>query len=180
MIRVLLISFCFFLCVSDNEGIIWSHADKLTWQNFKAKPQAEIDAVALTVSGISFSYSLTQKANKEYAYKTFVEANFYPEKSWVKVKDSTNYILSHEQLHFDITELYARKLRKRISEFRFTQNIRLELNTINDDINNELELIQDQYDVETNHSILPEMQNKWQNFIKNELLEVAQFSSINK
>ena len=179
MIRVLLISFCFLLCVNDNESIVWSQTHKLTWQDFKAKPKAEIDAVALTVSGISFSFSLTQKNNEDYTYETFVRANFYPEKSWVKVEDSTNYILSHEQLHFDITELYARKLRKRISEYSFTKNIRLELNTINDDINYELELSQDQYDTETNHSIIPEMQNKWQNFIKKELSEVSQFSSIN-
>jgi len=180
MVRIILMSFCFLLSFENSNSFTWQDKYKLTWQDFKAKPKAEVDAVALTVSGISFSYSLTQENSENYTYKTFVEANFYPEKSWVKIKDSTNYILSHEQLHFDITELYARKLRKRISETEFTKNIRAELNMLNDDINNELEIIQNQYDRETNHSIIQEMQDKWQIFIKNELIEFAPFSSANK
>ena len=180
MTRIILIAFCCLLCLGDNESITWQDSYKLTWQDFKAKPKPEIDAVALTVSGLSFSYSLAQKNNGDYTYETFVEANFYPEKSWVKEKDSTKYILSHEQLHFDITELYARKFRKRISETEFTKNIRSELSVINDDINNELELIQDKYDTETNHSIIPEMQKKWQTLIEKELAKVLEFKSLNE
>jgi len=180
MMRIVLISFCFLLCLGENNSITWQNSRKLTWQDFKAKPKAEVEAVASTVSGISFSFTLAQKDSEDYTYKTFVEAHFYPEKSWVKIKDSTNYMLSHEQLHIDITELYARKIRKRISETEFTKNIRSELNMLNDDINNELEIIQNKYDTETNHSIIPERQKKWQTLIEKELAKVLDFSKVNE
>src|SRR5690606_10163074 len=48
-----------------------------------------------------------------------IEAVFSPENSSAKAKDKKPEVLGHEQLHFDISELFARKLRKRIRESRF-------------------------------------------------------------
>ena len=165
-----------FLIMGKNDSILWNENYKFTWEDFKAEPRAQVDAVALTVSGISFSYSLSQNNDGDYQYETFVEAHFYPEKSWYKPEVSNGHILLHEQLHFDLTELYARKLRKRIAETKFSENIRAELNQLNDDINKELEMAQNKYDLETNHSINIEAQKQWEDFITSELKKLEAFS----
>lgn len=175
MLRIFLIVLFSFLIHGENDSLQWKENYKLTWKDFKAEPSSEVDAVALTVSGISFSYSLSQNENEDYTYQTFVEAHFYPEKSWYKTEVSNNHILLHEQLHFDLTELYARKLRKRITETTFTKQIRSELNLLNDAINEELEIAQNKYDFETNHSINIEAQKEWEDYITGELKKLSAF-----
>jgi len=34
----------------------------------------------------------------------------------------TDYLLNHEQRHFDIAEIFARKLRKELEEYTFNKN----------------------------------------------------------
>jgi len=78
-------------------------------------------------------------------------------------------VLAHEQLHFDITELHARKLRYNIDTFKFSIDIKSEMNNLQIKANQELEAMQKQYDNETNYSINVDVQKKWQIFIQGEL-----------
>jgi len=161
--------------LGGNDSFSWHENYKLSWKDYKGRPNTNIDAVALTASGITFSYSGTKVDNKQIAHNVLIEARFYPEKSWFKPENVNPHILSHEQLHFDITELYARKFRKRIAETNFTNNIFSEMNKINDKVNQELDLVQNKYDIETNHSINPIMQKKWEEHIHNELKKLLKF-----
>jgi predicted secreted Zn-dependent protease len=45
-----------------------------------------------------------------------VEVEFYANSSWVKAGRKSAELLSHEQGHFDITELYARRMRRAIRD----------------------------------------------------------------
>ena len=45
-----------------------------------------------------------------------IVAEFYPNSSWVKPNRKLASLLKHEQGHFDITELYVRKMRKAIRD----------------------------------------------------------------
>ena len=65
--------------------------------------------VASTSSGIAYSY---REVNGDKRIKINVFCNFYPQKSWQSKNDATDYILKHEQTHFDISELYKRILKK--------------------------------------------------------------------
>ncbi len=179
MIRCFLILCCFSLLHSDKDVISWNETYKLSWSDFEAAPKVGIDAVALTASGITFNYSSTQSEEKGNTYNTNVEAHFYPEKSWYKPNKATAYILSHEQLHFDIAELYARKFRQRISNNTFTKDIASELNKLYGIIDKELEQTQNKYDSETEHSINTTMQEKWSNYVKTELKKLSKYKSAN-
>lgn len=174
MPRLIFITLSFFILFIDSESIPWNEGYRLVWRDFKAKPRFDMDEVALTVSGISFSYSLTQKDNEDLIY-ALVEAHFYPEKSWFKIDEINDFVLSHEQLHFDITELYARKFRKCLNEIQFTENIKTQLKDINKVINLELEAVQDQYDKETRHSMNENAQNYWEEYIQLELEKHKEF-----
>ena len=76
---------------------------------------------------------------------------FSRNRSWGLYK--TDYILSHEQGHFDITEIFARQLNKRMSEYIFNKNTyQQDLQKIYNDIQREKETLQNQYDNETDYS----------------------------
>jgi len=53
---------------------------------------------------------------REGALDIRVEAEFYMNSSWVKAARKSAELLKHEQGHFDITELYARRMRRAIRD----------------------------------------------------------------
>lgn len=177
MFKILL--FCFTVCLfqSDDPSFVWKASDKLTWADFKGVPDLNTDAVAVTASGITFSYSVSKEAGKIVSFKTRIQAHFYPENSWFKKADANNYILSHEQLHFDITELYARRFKERVSKFTVSHNIIAQLKASHEAINTELKNRQHKYDKETNSSINKEAQAQWQQQINKELNQLIKYKS---
>lgn len=154
---------------TNEETLIWKATKKLTWADFKGKPIANSNAAALTASGITFGYSVKTANNRIIDYTTSVEAHFYPNKSWYKTTNATPYILAHEQLHFDITELYARKFRQQISKLKLNQNIKSQLKRLHTAINKALSNTQNKYDEQTHHSINKKAQAQWQTYIAAEL-----------
>jgi hypothetical protein len=114
---------------SSKEKILWKENQKLTWEDFRGKPIRSANFVASTHTGISFTYSYTLK-NGKMDLKYSVESFFYPEESWFRPDKVSPYILKHEQTHFDISELYARILRKRLGEKSFSKNIKPEIEAV--------------------------------------------------
>ena len=150
----------------------------LTWSDFQAPPDPGSPFSANTSSGISYSWSMKGSAmGKEYSYE--VTSFFLPAKSWVKGGKSSTNLLAHEQLHFDITELHARKLRKALVEFDFenARNLKLDLQALYKRTEIERATMQKKFDVETRHSMNEAAQLEWQRFIKEELKKLKDFSS---
>jgi len=158
----------------------WHESYKLVWKDFQANPDKNSSAVAITVSGITFGFSITQTSTEEViSCDTEVSAHFYPEKSWYKPKSANNHILNHEQLHFDITELHARKFRHEISLIKISNSIENDLKTLQKNINKQLAQMQNLYDEETNHSRNIETQAKWQVYINQEIEKLANYKIVN-
>ncbi|APY07590.1 DUF922 domain-containing protein [Winogradskyella sp. J14-2] len=162
---------------SNEETIAWSNMRKLTWKDFKGSPNPNSDAVALTASGITFGYSVKTAGKRIIGYKTSVQAHFYPDKSWYLSEKADDYILAHEQLHFDITELYVRKFKQQLKRLVVNQNIKTQMKQIHIAINEALDKTQKMYDQQTNHSINVEAQYYWENYIKEELKKLDTFKS---
>lgn len=141
---------------SGTSMITWSEAVPLTWRDFKGKAREWSGVSALTASAIEYSYDCFGDR-----IELNVKAVFIPEESWVKPDAKTDYILAHEQLHFDITEVYARKLRQKLSaEVRTCHDV-WRIDRIADKIIDEWKAVQDQYDKDTHHSINRDLQDKW-------------------
>lgn len=161
---------CIFFFVQSEETITWSENEKLYWGNFEGEPDYDSDAVAITASGITYGLSLKTFSNSDkIEYKTKVMAHFYPEQSWYLKERVNDTILYHERLHFDISELHARKFRKRIQEATFTKNIREEITKIYNQVNKELREMQEAYDNGSDYSRHYTGQIEWQEFIAKEL-----------
>jgi len=163
---------------SNEESMTWTETKKLNWSDFKSAPDPNSDAVALTASGITFGYSIrTTTRNRVVDYKATVESHFYPNKSWYLKGKADDHILAHEQLHFDITELYARMFREQLSKLKPNQNLKSQLRRLHKSTNEALDKTQKRYDLECNHSMNPEMQKKWELFIELELKKLDMFKA---
>lgn len=175
MINVLFI-LIFFICFQPIENsILWNEKDRLDWSDFKGKPDLKMDAAALTASGLSFELSAKTSKFSLIEFNAVVEARFYPDKSWYKKEFANSFVLAHEQLHFDITELYARKFRQKIDQATFTVHIKKELSALNKSINMELKEMQQEYDRDSNFSRNAETQLRWQGLIQNELKKLTKY-----
>ncbi|MCM4151314.1 DUF922 domain-containing protein [Arenibacter sp. N53] len=152
----------------EEEVVEWHPGKKLTWADFKGKPSNISNAAAITASGITYNFSAQGTADKmELDFK--VSCHFYPNKSWYKPKLANPTVLGHEQLHFDITEVYARKMRQELAKTKFTKNAKSEVKEIYRKILKDLNDFQNKYDSETNFSRDMVQQLIWNKKIKKAL-----------
>lgn len=162
---------------NDRDPILWNENYPLSWSDFKAKPDQNTSAAALTASGISFGFSIGKTGNRITKFTTEVECFFYPYESWFKPQTGDDYILKHEQVHFDITELHARKFRQQISQLKPSQNLKAKLNSMYKAISQASRRMQTAYDDETNHSINKERQAYWEKYVEIELKKLEAYKS---
>lgn len=170
ILLVLFILFCDQLEAQKKEDrvLAWDQERRLTWADYQGKPLKTEWASATTASGITYTLSSTIGAN-ESSLEVIVKSLFYPDKSWYKPDLCDDVVLSHEQLHFDITELFARKFRERLKTVENDKNIKKKVRAIFVEVNKELNAFQNKYDRETNFSRDLEQQLIWNQKIQNDL-----------
>lgn len=156
----------------------WSESYKLSWSDFKDAPDKSTSAVAVTASGITFGFSVKKTDDRVISFTSQVHAHFYPEKSWYKKEQADLHVLGHEQLHFDITELYARKFRQQIDRVKVSNSVRSQLKKLHNTINKELSQMQNRYDSETDFSRNVEAQATWQAYITAELNKLSKYKFV--
>lgn len=156
--------------IRAQEEVPWSPTSKLEWKDFKGEVPLGSKAAATTASGISYSFS-TFYENGEMKVDYQVQAFFYPTKSWYRPQICNDMTLLHEQLHFDISEVFARKMDREMSETEFTKNIKQEVRVLYKRILKELDAFQRRYDLETDFSRNIEKQKLWQKQINSLLKE---------
>src|SRR5258708_6369153 len=147
-----------------DDTIHWSASRRLVWSDFKGRPDNTRDDAALTSSGIEFGYSY----NERDGFSWHIACLFEKDKSWVRIKD--DYILAHEQGHFDITEIFARKLNKELAAYRVNKDrVQQEAPAIYQAVMKEQYEMENQYDDETDNSRKKDKQAEWLKKIRNEL-----------
>ncbi len=159
----------------DKEELVkWNASKKLTWADYKSKPDPTSDAAASTTTYLKVEYNIS---STKFDFK--VESFFSKTRSWGLHK--TAYILSHEQGHFDIAEVYARKLYKALSEYKFNKRTyQKDLEKIYKKITDEKQETQNDYDKETKHSIYKVKQAEWLVKIADMLEEYEDWADYNK
>ena len=160
-----------FESTQDYETISWSASRPLSWNDFRGNVPTSPRAAAITASGITYSFATSgTKDAMEVDFK--IDTFFYPTKSWYQPAVCDAIILSHEQLHFDISELFARKMKKRLEAETFTYDtVKSKVKSIYREILDELDDFQNRYDTETNFSRNLAKQEEWKLQIENALQE---------
>jgi predicted secreted Zn-dependent protease len=154
-ISLLFIANASFAQRKEDDLIKWNATQKLSWSDYKASPNTESDAAASTTTYLGIEYKISSSN-----FKFKIESTFSKKHSWGLHK--TEYILAHEQGHFDIAEIFARKLNKEMKAYQFKkQTYQKDLDKIYNDILDAKEEMQNSYDEETNHSINKEKQKQW-------------------
>ena len=153
--------------------ISWKENVKLKWKDFKGAPDLSTDLDALTDCGIDMDYKTDAQGN----WKITVTNYFDKKLSWAKDTSSKD-LLQHEQLHFDICELYTRIARKRFSVFKKADEKSMQLiKTTGQTTLNEWQKEEVKYDTETNHGLKKDKQKIWNDKVKKSLLELKAFAS---
>ena len=179
VIRILfwVLFFCLNFSVVQSQEMLWSIDSKLTWADFNAEPDVDHPYAAITYSGMSYSFS-AEVINNQVKVNYTVNCFFIPNKSWVKSEYKSDVeLLKHEQLHFDISELYARKFREQLSKISFTENVKVEISDLYEKITKEKIELQNEYDIETDHSVNVLKQKNWEQKILIELQKRAVYAS---
>ncbi len=155
--------------ISDTTSLQWHAERKLTWSDFRAPvPRNPHGMVAET----HWSWDW-EEAEVKGKYQLIPICYFVTSGSWTTVDD--DYILGHEQLHYDIGELYVRKLRKKLQEHPEYLNDSNKLKKVFSKYFESCKTVQTNYDRETNHSINKTKQKYWQAKIKKELDQYKAF-----
>ncbi len=171
MVWALLAGFvCLGISAQNEDGMRWEPDFRLSWSDFRGTPPHSKRVAATTASGISYNYR-TSPASGGYVLDFNVDTFFYPEKSWYHKEICDSVVLSHEQLHFDISELFARKMRRSLSGRVFRENVRSEVRRIFAEINSQLRDFQNRYDRETDFSRNHEAQMAWNRAVARMLRE---------
>ena len=147
----------------EEDHIKWQENRKLTWDDFKAAPLKIGNTAAMTTTHLGFSYNIS---NGKITYK--IDCRFEKNKSWGLVKNE--WILKHEQGHFDIAEIFARQLNKLVNEYQFNKSsFQKDLDAIYKSVVVEKEKFQQLYDDETDYSRVKSKQEEWLKKIETEL-----------
>ena len=157
----------------DNADVIeWRANRKLNWDDFKGNAPEGSQEAALTNCGFGYA---SNNVNRFEEAKFTVTVQFYRSKSWVHHDKESVRLLQHEQRHFDLSELYARQFRKRLSERKWTGADLKKAEKIYQDLFKELDDQQHKYDEETIHGLDTEKQNQWNETIAKELKDLSAF-----
>ena len=167
-----------FLLANANVGgeeryLEWRADQPLTWSDFKGPVDGETEMLAMTKSKLKYSWQCDDNG-----FSFTVLARFDRGKSWKKSGEVSDRILAHEQLHFDITDLYARKMRQ------FAEKLENPCKLTVEEMKEKLMVLQiewddrqKQYDRETDHSLKRDVQEKWADMVAYELKVLQKYAS---
>lgn len=146
----------------------WDPSRRLTWEDFRGPVQSYSteNIAAATYCAIGFETNNVVAGGK---VKINVFNSFYPTKSWARDEEKDMHVLAHEQCHFDICELYTRKLRERMAAAHVDISSLSKLKVIYRELQKEYEGRQELYEDQTNHGLIYAEQDRWQKDIAHEL-----------
>ena len=182
MKRLIFSIICVFLTCSfieygnESSKILWNQDYKLKWNDFQGSPDSLRTDSEESVTKTRIEVTTKISKNKiEFEVPCYFEKN----KSWT-VDDSSRLLLNHEQLHFDISEIYARVLRQKLLKIKYSSSkeIELEVKELYHEVFSASVNFQNKYDKETNHSKNKDKQLMWNERVKDILKSTYDYRTV--
>lgn len=185
-----LIGIVAFTTTSDGSatGIPWSATTPLTWDLFRAVPPAdavnrtEAAAIHMTIRWHA-SYSVKSSGGlwTGHVQSATVSNTMKPSLSWAVPNRADDRVLQHEQAHFDLNEVYRRKLETALpciqaqsaTKAGVIDALDAALHRTADEVLLQLQESQAAYDAETRHGNDGVGQARWEALIATWLLNPA-------
>lgn len=142
----------------NTDTLHWRIDRTLAWDDFQGVPDTASKGGAGTSSG--FFYRSRRVNDTSLAF--FVDCIFFKKSSWVKANSRDIYGLNHEQKHFDISKIYAQKMKKILNTYKINpKTVSKDIGKFDETLQKEMNQLQDSYDKETNHSLNKMKQKEW-------------------
>jgi len=161
--------------VASHRGLAWSAARPLRWSDFQGVPRQGGDEAAKTAYGIYYAWKCRAGGREGRVFEFRAVAAFHLQESWVQaavVQDSAQSArtLGHEQTHFDIAELYARRMRRHFRELAEPcARSDADLTAAAERLLDEERATQRRYDDESGHGLRRREQAAWEGEIARQL-----------
>lgn len=166
----LLFGTCYAQQAEENNYIFWDADYKLVWTDFEKLPERFSEHGAFSVIGYEGHFNMTDEKIRAII-KTYFDKDESWSKNWIGI------LLTHEQTHFDLAELYARKFRQRLKKAMLADQISVsKFKELNNEAIQILKDAQKEYDVATNYSLDYRAQMNWTNKIQEELKQLKNFA----
>jgi hypothetical protein len=173
VIVALILTLFSFKKVSAQDTLYWSSGYKLTPKDFRRKPNTTASYPSISICGIKYIGHAKKNTVQTETFGIFIRPM-----SWAIISEEDSLWLIHEQLNFVIAELFARKLRKTFSEYKFRYvTVQQDLDSLYDINHDEMNKMHASYEKETNHGIDESAQSIWNHKIKSELENFEKYSS---
>lgn len=150
--------------------IVWEPGRTLAWDDFNPRTGSAGVFKAMTTSGMRYTIDAPDGKVRIHA-----EAYFLPGESWVHIDHKQASLLRHEQGHFDLSAVYARRLSAALKPFEVTaaefteRRLNEQAEALFQQFYVELNETQQRYDRETVHGTLDDAQLRWEAWISTEL-----------
>lgn len=161
------------------QKIIWQQDQKLAWDHFKSSVNRRNNPDVAAYTNCGWEYSVVKSSDPKSPVKIEIKAIFNEEKSWKDIKKINDYILLHEQKHFDIAELFVRKFRKSVAEkIRNSGDYDRLFKSIYNSVYNEYKSFQMAYDRDTRHGTDEVKQAEYNAAISQELENIKSYQAL--
>lgn len=158
--------------IRTKDTVYYDPSVKLIWNDFKGAPDMSSKAAAITASGFGYAMAIQSK-NGVATLDITVMCYFIKPRSWVKDNMNSDYALTHEQHHFDITYINACLFVKKLREANFTtDNYKSVLRKLYSESQDSMHAMQNSYDGETKNGQLKNIQSEWNKKIDLQLVSV--------
>lgn len=146
LISFLLLFFLTVVANAQQDSLLWDQDSTLRWSDFKGSPDPQSHFSALTHAEIRYKVTMVKGLVRFDFVNLFLKKN-----SWTK-NATSQALLKHEQVHFDIAELHKRLM----ISLLYTRNLRRynferEVKQLGDSIN----AIRNQMDDAFDKEVLP-------------------------
>ena len=162
--------------MASHDAVAWSAARRLSWTDFQGIAPTRGDESALTAYSLFHGATCT---GRTFEFK--VMAGFLPRQSWVRPAvlanpTTSSRTLRHEQTHFDLSEVHARRMRRYFAElFEPCMKTTEELGSLAQRFVREEGAAQRKYDEETSHGRVPKKQAEWDAEVGRQLASLGKF-----
>jgi hypothetical protein len=162
--------------MTTQEAFAWAPDRPLRWMDFQAPAPRSGDASALTAYSIFYG---VRCLGSDFEFLAI--AGFLPKSSWVKPmvltgpRTASDHALRHEQTHFDLTEVYTRRLRKQFVDLYEPCRRADALDPLAQQLLRAEKAEQARYDEETHHGLVSGQQADWDKRVADELIQLSKY-----
>ena len=150
------------------DTIFWSPTRKMSWEDFTGIMPKTSRYSAQIFNNFEYIAPLKLE-NGVLTINLQMKVYMLKSGSWTSSTSLSDYSIAHEQVHFDLTKIVVERFKQKAKETLTIDNYDSELQLLFIEMYREMNRFQKEYDDESNHSVNVLGQQKWQQFVDEEL-----------